>query len=179
MLAITLCAITIYFFVVDKIIYYWSGTGDITARSIFLTTSIMISINYFPLGLGLGNFGSYVARDYYPQYYYDFGFDNIWGLYPDNPLFFSDHFWPTILGEAGVVGCMLYIMFLYMIYHIIRRQCTTRRMFLGCVTPVLYIISASLAESAIFNSYSALYGISMALFLRFARIYNEKIARTM
>lgn len=167
--AVGMSCILIYYFVVDKIMYYWSGTGDLTARRAFITTCIFIAFNYFPFGLGLGNFGSYVARDYYPKYYYEFGFNKIWGLYPENPKFFSDHFWPTIIGEAGAIGCVCYIVFLFLIYKRIKERCKDKIVFLGCITPFLYILCASVAESSIFNSYSALYGLCLALFLSQAK----------
>lgn len=66
--------------------------------------SVAIARDEFPLGAGLGRFGSYMSEAHYSPTYHRYGLDVVYGLGPDNPVAISDTFWPMILGELGVVG---------------------------------------------------------------------------
>jgi hypothetical protein len=66
--------------------------------------SLAIARDEFPLGAGLGRFGSHLSREQYSPLYAQYGLDRIVGLTPRTPIAVTDTFWPMILGEAGVIG---------------------------------------------------------------------------
>jgi hypothetical protein len=74
-------------------------------RGLMLYMSILLFIQYFPIGSGAGTFGSNFAHD--SQVYVDFGvhdrfyFVEEWGIYDSN--------FASIIGEYGLIGIVLFI----------------------------------------------------------------------
>jgi len=85
--------------------------GSPDARTALYRTSVLIARDDFPLGAGLGRFGSGVSRDPYSPVYAKYGLDQIDGLSPQHSSFVTDTFWPRILGETGVIGLAALIVF--------------------------------------------------------------------
>lgn len=75
-------------------------------------TSVQIAAAEFPLGAGLGRFGSPMSRVEFSPLYQQYGLDRIWGLTPNFRAYVTDTFWPHILGEIGVFGLLAYGLFL-------------------------------------------------------------------
>lgn len=90
------------------------GGGGVTirARSALYGASVEIARDSFPLGVGLGRFGSHMSRVDYSPVYAEYDLDRIWGLMERFPLYITDTFWPMILGETGVIGAAGYAVFL-------------------------------------------------------------------
>lgn len=65
---------------------------------------------YFPLGSGFATFGSDQAARNYSRLYYQYGFDNLFGMNPKDGSFLSDTFWPMAIGQFGWIGSILYIL---------------------------------------------------------------------
>ncbi len=82
--------------------------ADTPARIALYEGSVMIAIDNFPLGAGLGRYGSWMSRVEYSDVYREYGMDRIFGLSPESPQFINDTFWPQILGETGVIGFFAY-----------------------------------------------------------------------
>lgn len=85
--------------------------GQTTARELLYGGAIQVAAEHFPLGAGLGRYGSWMSRIEYSPIYRELGFDEVWGLSPTYPLFITDTFWPQILGEIGVLGVAAYLVF--------------------------------------------------------------------
>lgn len=81
-------------------------------RLLLYETSVKIAAAEFPLGAGLGRFGSPMSRVEFSPLYQQYGLDRIWGLTPQFPAYVTDTFWPHILGEIGVFGVLAYVIFL-------------------------------------------------------------------
>ena len=73
-------------------------------RTALYAASIAIARDHFPLGVGTGRFGSFLSRSDYSPVYAEYGLDEVPGLSPGNPVAIDDTFWPSVLGEAGVIG---------------------------------------------------------------------------
>jgi len=73
-------------------------------RTALYVASVAIARDHFPLGAGLGRFGSHMSRETYSPIYPAYGLDQVYGLKPDETIAITDTFWPMILGETGVVG---------------------------------------------------------------------------
>lgn len=89
--------------------YFLSGS---TPRLRFFKAGIEIFKRYFPFGSGFATFGSGAAAKYYSPLYYEFGFNNFYGMSADEPLFLNDTFWPMIFGQLGLIGTILFIILL-------------------------------------------------------------------
>lgn len=76
----------------------------------FKTAGTIIFSDYIPFGSGLASFGTNAAAKYYSPLYYKYNLDNIWGLYPENPMFLADAFYPT-LAQYGMVGLFFFLWF--------------------------------------------------------------------
>ncbi len=106
--------------------YYISGfqteyTSDMEARPAYYRTAVTIIFkDYFPFGSGLASFATATCAKFYPQLYYKYGLNEIWGLQPSQPWFIADAFYPT-LAQFGIVGVFFFIIFWYRRYKEIYR----------------------------------------------------------
>jgi hypothetical protein len=66
----------------------------------------------FPLGGGLGRWGSWMSRQDYSPLYDKYEVSDIKGLRRKHPVNITDTFWPQIVGELGIVGLLAYLSFL-------------------------------------------------------------------
>lgn len=64
---------------------------------------------YFPLGSGFATFGSDQAARNYSRLYYQYGFNNMFGMNVEDGSFLSDTFWPMAIGQFGWIGFLIYI----------------------------------------------------------------------
>jgi hypothetical protein len=96
--------------------YYVEGfqeedTSQMMARpATYITAGTIIFKDYIPFGSGLGTFSTHAAAVYYSPLYHKYNMDMIWGLFPENPMFLADAFFPT-LAEFGMVGVFFFIWF--------------------------------------------------------------------
>lgn len=97
--------------------YYVEGMGEEISKTermarpeSYKTASTIIFNDYIPFGSGLGTFATNAAAQFYSPLYYKYGLSDIWGLYPENPMFLADAFFPT-MAEFGVVGLLFFIWF--------------------------------------------------------------------
>lgn len=90
-------------------------------RITFYLTGFDIAKKFFPFGAGFGRFGSWLSRVHYSPLYYQYGFNEHMGLSPQDPRFLNDNFWPMILGETGVWGCLaLIVVFILCLIRLIK-----------------------------------------------------------
>lgn len=87
--------------------------GDGIARVVLYLRSFDVLSDYFPLGSGFGTYACFASSKYYSQLYYRYGMDKVYGLEPDpqNGNFVADTYYPSIIGEFGLPGCILLICF--------------------------------------------------------------------
>lgn len=81
--------------------------GDVeeTARTLLYRDSFVLAAAAFPLGVGFGRFGSFLASQAYSPEYIALGYPSIYRMgVGENSGFLSDTFWPAILGESGFLG---------------------------------------------------------------------------
>lgn len=96
------------------------------ARTALYFQSVAIAADYFPFGVGLGRYGSWMSRVDYSPVYEEYGLDTVPGLRPQNPRYATDTFWPMVLGELGVIGFFAYATFIgtlgWMLLRLARRS---------------------------------------------------------
>ena len=116
--------------------YFSSDAIESISRSSLLYTSILISLEYFPFGSGLGTFASPVAAYMYSDLYYVYGLDTIHGLAPsagtdgvDN--FLVDIYAAQVIAEFGIVGAILFVLTLSCFYFRIGQRNRKRLVLTG------------------------------------------------
>jgi hypothetical protein len=82
------------------------------ARVALYMGSLEIARDNFPLGAGMGRYGSWMSRVEYSPVYVEYGLNRVPGLRANNSQYATDTFWPMVLGEFGVVGVVGYAAFL-------------------------------------------------------------------
>jgi hypothetical protein len=81
-------------------------------RTALYVASVAIARDHFPLGAGLGRFGSQMSRADYSPVYAQYGLTKIPGLAAADSGSVTDTFWPMLLGETGLFGLLAYAVFL-------------------------------------------------------------------
>lgn len=87
------------------------------ARNALYITSFKIAEDCFPLGVGLGRYGSWMSRVYYSPVYDKYGLSKVHGLSRAVRSFINDTFWPMILGETGILGLFFYLWIIILLCH--------------------------------------------------------------
>ncbi len=143
--------------------------ADAPARIALYNGSLRIAGDNFPLGAGLGKFGSWVSRTTYSELYGEYGLSGVHGLSRRNPQFITDTFWPQVLGETGVVGVAAYGGFLaavgLQLWRLTRRRdlpADVAAMALGAALVFGQTLVESVA-SAVFNSPPQVYLIMLGI----------------
>ena len=95
--------------VYNTYVLYFTDSEGYSVRQALMDNSLKISKDYFPLGVGFGKYGTWYASQKYSEYYIKYGMSHMYGLTKDNTSYSTDTFWPAIIGETGVIGCIIYI----------------------------------------------------------------------
>lgn len=103
-------------------LYFDDNQSTVSARQSISKNSYKIVEDYFPLGVGFGQYGSFYAKKYYSEYYYKYNMTNIYGLSPNDAFFATDNFWGCILGETGFLGTTFYILFLIYVFLLLKHN---------------------------------------------------------
>ena len=74
--------------------------------------SLAIARDEFPLGVGIGRYGSHLSREVYSPVYEQYGLQRVYGLRERRPIAITDTFWPMVLGETGAAGVVAALAFL-------------------------------------------------------------------
>lgn len=80
-----------------------------SARRIFFEYAFKTANDHFPLGSGFATYGSEQASRIYSPLYYQYGFDQMWGLSPEYGMFLNDNYWPTVIGQFGWIGAIFMV----------------------------------------------------------------------
>ncbi len=89
-----------------------SVIATVHARVALYVGSVAIGRDHFPLGAGLGRYGSHMSGETYSPIYREYGLDGVPGLQPTDGSAITDTFWPMLLGETGVLGTIAFGVFL-------------------------------------------------------------------
>lgn len=84
-------------------VLYGFNDGSGVARSMLYITAIMILIEYFPFGCGLGSFANHASRVWYSPLYDRYGLSHLQGMTREDPSFIADTFYP-VTAQFGVAG---------------------------------------------------------------------------
>jgi hypothetical protein len=123
-------------------------SSETTARARLYITSEHIAADNFLLGAGFGRFASYASRLYYSPVYQQYGLNSVWGLSRKYPKFIDDTSWPSVIGETGYGGLVIYLLGLILVISaVIRRLRTTTAVTRWAPLATLCAIAAFLIDS--------------------------------
>ena len=155
----------------DQIIFYYVDLSGRSARSVMTQTSFEIMKDYFPIGTGFGTYASDVAGEYYSPVYEKYGFREVHEL-QEGKGFFSDTFWPIIVGQTGFVGTISYISVLMNLFlKAVRVRLANKRAYAAAIYVFIYLIISSIAEPTFCNAVS----IPLAMIIGQIYLIEEEI----
>ncbi|UZN04117.1 hypothetical protein [Cellulomonas sp. S1-8] len=109
--------------VADLELYYGGGYS---ARSLLTAGGFALAARDFPLGAGLGRYGSATAAEHYSPEYVRLGFEHVWGVGRADGwgAYLLDTQWPALLGETGWLGTLCYAVGVVCAFVILLRRVT-------------------------------------------------------
>ena len=138
----------------EQIRYYYIDLAGESARSQLLLTSARIVGDCFPIGTGFGTYGSDVAASTYSPVYVRYGFLRHPELQPGSS-FFSDTFWPIILGQTGFLGTVFYLAALALLFAKAQRiRTVSRNSYAAVLFLAAYLLISSTSEPTFCNTVS-------------------------
>ncbi len=119
------------------------------ARNALYIKGVEIAKDYFPLGAGLGRYGSWMSVKYYSPLYDEYDLSRIYGMSEEKASFNCDTFWPMVLGETGFIGFVFYAGILFCFVKTLCRQVknTDDKFLMAFQLGTLMILAESLIES--------------------------------
>lgn len=134
-------------------LYFVSTTS---ARSTLFRYGLVSFFNRFPFGYGFGTYGSYAASNYYSSLYYQYGFNNVYGLSYEFRSFLTDNYWPMIFAQFGFVGTLLTISLLFLVFsYFVKKTKNNPALNVSVYTLIGFMFVNSTASSS-FVHYSAI-----------------------
>lgn len=131
----TIAFLIVFGFSYKKIVSYFYDSS--APRAIFLSNSFKLANMYFPFGVGLGLYGGSIAANNYSPVYTFLGFENMW-VVSRGSNFLMDSFFPTIIGEFGYCGIILY---LYLNYLCLKKVPRDKKNRLGQIIFIVFLLS--------------------------------------
>ncbi len=144
--------------------------SETAPRALFLIYSIRLARSHFPIGMGFATFGSYAAANYYSPLYYTLNFYKRYGMGPEGNLFLSDNYWPTILGQFGVIGMLIFVVLLILYFrnmskHLMIKKKKESRL-------IFYFVMLDALMSSIQSSYFSHYSMIALIFITMMCFHN-------
>jgi hypothetical protein len=157
-----------------KIRFYFDK-GNEAARGLLLRHGIKAANEFFPLGAGFGNYGTYAAAKYWSPLYIRYNFDQYYGMNRQDSRFIVDTYWPAIMGEFGWLGFALMVMLLAMVYLTIIRETKNNKY---CRLVALYgmvcVTISSMVSSSFFNFTNMITASVIGLAIGVSRFINNE-----
>lgn len=158
--------IGIIFLGYDNLEKYYLDSEITSARELLTDNSFKIAKETWPLGAGLGTYGSSAAAKEYSPIYTQLGYETRYGLSPTKSSYLTDTFWPIIIAEFGFLGLGTFCIIIYKFIKIILWYFKSNiQVFLSVFSLIGYLLVSSLGSSSFFNPISVLYAMTMAIII--------------
>jgi len=171
---IALCALVIAW---EQIGYYYFELSGKSARSVMTITSFEILRDYFPIGTGFGTYASHQAGVHYSPVYVKYGFEKYYDLRRVDG-FFSDTFWPIIIGQTGFIGLSSYLVMLWRLFRsCVKVRAINNNAYAVVIFVFLYLLISSTSEPAFNNPISIPLAmlLGFSLYIKNYGVYAEKV----
>lgn len=157
------------FLAMDQIQLYFFDSAS--ARALLMKDGLDIALRLFPLGSGFATFATYMSGAYYSPLYFEYGLNTVWGLWPTNPCFVSDSFWPAVIAQFGILGLIALVVLLVELFKSISRDAKRGNVRFAAYGMVpLYLLILSTADASFFNFYGPFYALVIASIVNKANV---------
>lgn len=163
-MAVPIVVAAVVFLGWDMFSYYFIET-ETGARAVITQASFRVANDFFPWGVGFATFGSAVTAEYYSPLYYSYGLSNTYGLMPGATNYFSDTFWPTIIGQNGWLLGFLYTLSMGLLLHSCYIRGKLSHATLVALMGIAYLLIMTSSSSAFFHPLAVLLGFALCLSL--------------
>ncbi|MEQ8343943.1 MAG: hypothetical protein RIB84_05410 [Sneathiellaceae bacterium] len=141
--------------------------GESAIRTLMYLNSVKLAADNFPLGTGLGTFGSLASYTiFYSPIYDQTGLSLIYGASRLHPHYIQDVFWPKVLGESGWLGLFAYLgLLLFLAGRTLRstlRRPTVETLF-ACFVLVTALVKSIAAATMTSDFYVMILGVAIAI----------------
>lgn len=132
-------------------------------RAVLIRYGFVTANHYFPLGSGFASYGSEMAKRYYSKLYYQYGFNNVWSMSPENNIpgssvgTLNDCYFGMVIGQYGWVGLCCYIGILFLMYQAISKGNNESYSKAMLMTTLVTIVSSIMVS----NNTSSHFGLCM------------------
>lgn len=136
---------------------------DNAPRAQLLRYGFITANRYFPLGSGFASYGSEMAKRYYSKLYYEYNFNKIWSMSPENNLpgsevgTLNDCYLGMIVGQYGWFGLCCYAGIIYSIYKRLTKGFGSTYSKAVSISTLITILSSVMVS----NNTSSHFGICM------------------
>ena len=145
--SIVLIIVCTYVIIGEQVEYYFGNAR--MPRAILLKYGIETMIEYFPVGSGFSTYGSSEASKNYSPLYWKYGFNDGYGINYADRQYLSDNYWPSIMAQFGIIGCIIVVfLIINIIKSIIKRTKENKYAFFASIMILICVICASLATSS-------------------------------
>lgn len=159
-----LIVVLVLFWLVGKSkLEYYAQYAFTAARPALHLVGLIIMFQMFPIGSGLGTFGSVISGEYYSNVYAKYGISGVLGMTRDYYNYIGDVFWPYIYGQFGILGLVIYIKLILNLFFMQVKKITDYNKFLAVVILWVYAIFSTTAEAFFTNAT----GMQMAICLMY------------
>lgn len=124
--------------------YFMSDMIQGSPRYQLLAKSFLVARDHMPIGAGFATFASHYSGVYYSPLYSIYGISNVYGITATNISFISDSFWPMIIGQAGLIGTIGFVLAIYRLFKNIQK---TRKINRVIYATGLFVLAYLLIES--------------------------------
>ncbi len=132
-----------------------------STRIVYYYSSFILASENFPFGSGMGTFGGQASVVFGSKVYEELAFGQYWWYRANVQM--TDTFWPHILGEAGYLGFLMYLLSLISLYlwimkkiniQRINNKSSYRHLYLSGITIFIVMIINSLTSANLNNFYT-------------------------
>lgn len=153
----------------DQIQMYFFDAAS--ARALLMQDGLDIALRLFPLGSGFATFATYMSGVYYSPLYFKYGLNTVWGLWPTNPCFVSDSFWPAVIAQFGFLGMIALVLLLVELFKSISHDAKRGNVRFAAYGMIpLYLLILSTADASFFNFYGPFYALVIASIVNKERV---------
>ncbi|SFU66588.1 O-antigen ligase family protein [Pseudoduganella namucuonensis] len=106
----------------SELMLQWGGGRDsqLSERGVLTQKGLQVAAQYFPLGSGLGTYGSAGAQKFDLGLMVDLGFMRYWWF--RQGMFIVDTYWPSVIAEAGYAAAALLLAAFALLWGVLYRR---------------------------------------------------------
>lgn len=156
-------------------VIYGFNNGSGVARSMLYITAIMILMEYFPFGCGLGSFANHASRVWYSPLYDKYGLSHLQGMTREDPSFIADTFYP-VTAQFGVAGIAVIAAFWIKRYRELKSLCDPM-MYKTGLSIIIFMATECFADTTLIGNRGGILMLLLGIICGRSKKYNINKSR--